>query len=105
MNNMEAATPQGQRPPGSTQTAPPRPGMLGGMCLNWKVIGFLAMVGTGIWFGAPNLRVAVIPFLPLLLCPLTMGAMMWAMRGKQAAQPGSEPDGPEFAGASRDSMA
>ncbi|MBI3969307.1 MAG: DUF2933 domain-containing protein, partial [Chloroflexi bacterium] len=59
-----------------------------GTCLNWKVIGGLALVGLGVWVLAPGLIWAVLPFLLLLICPLSMLFMMWGMqRGLCAVEP------------------
>jgi hypothetical protein len=51
------------------------------MCLNWKVLAGLAAAGAGISFLAPGLAVAILPFLVLAVCPLSMMLMMWSMRG------------------------
>jgi len=56
-------------------------------CLNWKVIGGLAVVGLGIWFVAPNLLVAALPVLLIAVCPLSMVLMM---RGMQREHHGSQ---------------
>lgn len=56
-------------------------GKKAGLCLNWKVIGGLALVGLAVWAIAPQ---AVAPLLPLLLlaaCPLSMYFMMRGMQG------------------------
>jgi hypothetical protein len=55
------------------------------MCLNWKVIAGLAVVGVGIYFVAPNLA-AALPILLLAICPLSMALMMWGMQGDQGAE-------------------
>ena len=49
------------------------------MCLNWKVLAGLVVVGVGIFVFAPNLAVAALPFLVLAICPLSMIFMMGAM--------------------------
>lgn len=49
-------------------------------CLNWKVLVGLAVVGVGTYLIAPELVVAVVPFLLLAACPLSMMFMMLAMR-------------------------
>jgi hypothetical protein len=56
------------------------------MCLNWKVLVGLGLVGVGIWVIAPNLFLAALPILLLAACPLSMLAMMWGM--KHVMQPG-----------------
>ncbi len=62
---------------------------MGGMCLNWKVLAGLAVVGLGIWVVAPNLIVAALPLLLLAACPLSMLLMM---RGMQGGQCSAEPE-------------
>lgn len=58
------------------------------MCLNWKVIGGLAVVGLGIWTLAPGLAAAALPLLLVAACPLSMLLMMRGRQGSQcAAQP------------------
>lgn len=54
-----------------------------GMCLNWKVVAGLAVVGLGIWAVAPNILTAAGPILLVLACPLSMLFMMRGMRGGQ----------------------
>ena len=49
------------------------------MCLNWKVLASLVVVGGGIFLFAPDLAVAALPFLVLAICPLSMIFMMGAM--------------------------
>ncbi|MHB8576415.1 MAG: heavy metal-binding domain-containing protein [Dehalococcoidia bacterium] len=49
------------------------------MCLNWKVIGGLAVVGAGIWILDPKLIAAAFPLLLLAACPLSMLLMMGGM--------------------------
>ncbi len=51
------------------------------MCLNWKVLVGLAVVGAGMYFLMPDLALAALPFLVLAVCPLSMMLMMWSMRG------------------------
>ncbi len=61
---------------------------MGGICLNWKVVGGLAVVGLAIWTVAPNLVWAALPLLLLAACPLSMLLMARGMQGSQcAAQP------------------
>lgn len=54
---------------------------IGNMCMNWKVIAGLAVVGLGVWAVAPNLIGATIPLLLLAACPLSMVFMMRGMGG------------------------
>ncbi len=56
---------------------------LGGLCLNWKVVGGLAAVGLGIWVVAPGLVWAALPLLLLAACPLSM---LLTMRGMTSGQ-------------------
>jgi hypothetical protein len=49
-------------------------------CLNPKVIGALVAVGLMIWLMAPTGAAASLPLLITLVCPLSMGVMMWQMR-------------------------
>jgi hypothetical protein len=49
-------------------------------CLNPKVIGGLGAVGLVIWLMAPGDGAAALPLLITLVCPLSMGVMMWQMR-------------------------
>jgi uncharacterized membrane protein len=65
---------------------------MGRICLNWKVLVGLGLVGVGIWAVAPNLFLAALPFLLLAACPLSMLAMMWGMKHvMQSGQNGSQP--------------
>ncbi len=61
---------------------------MGGMCLNWKVIGGLAVVGLGVWAVAPNLVWAAAPLLLVAACPLSM---LFMMRGRPSSQCASQP--------------
>lgn len=54
---------------------------IGGMCMNWKVIAGLAIVGLGVWAVAPNLIGAAVLLLLLAACPLSMVFMMRSMGG------------------------
>lgn len=64
-------------------------------CLNWKVIGGLAVVGVGIFIVQPALIGRVLPLLLLAACPLSMLLMMGSMgkmgKRKQAEQPAGAP--------------
>jgi DUF2933 family protein len=63
------------------------------MCLNWKVIGGLSVVGLSIWLVAPNLTAAAIPILLIAVCPVSMLLMMKAMGGgHQSSQPAGAGD-------------
>ena len=48
-------------------------------CLNWKVIGGLAVVGAGIWIVQPALISRALPLLLIAACPLSMIFMMGGM--------------------------
>lgn len=64
-------------------------------CLNPKVLAGLAAAGTGLWVLSPASIGALFPALVLLICPLSMGVMMWRMRsGASCAAPqgGGAPD-------------
>ena len=56
-----------------------------GMCLNWRVLGALALVGLVVLVAAPSLAARALPLLFVAVCPLSMAAMMWAMRGRKTA--------------------
>ena len=56
------------------------------MCLNWKVLVGLAVVGLAVWVVAPQLVLAALPLLLIVACPLSMLVMMGRMRGGQPAQ-------------------
>ncbi len=56
-----------------------------GMCMNWKVLVGLGVVGLGVWAVAPNLIGAAVPLLLLAACPLSMIVMMRGMGGGQSA--------------------
>lgn len=60
------------------------------MCLNWKVLAGLAVVGGGIYAVAPGLAAAALPVLLLAACPLSMLFMMKAMQG-DGREGGSQP--------------
>ena len=49
-------------------------------CLNGKVVGALVAVGLILWWAAPASGAAALPLLITLICPLSMGIMMWQMR-------------------------
>src|SRR5579863_8872087 len=58
------------------------------MCLNWKVVGGLAVVAVIIGIIAPQLLLGAIPLLIVATCPLSMLFMMRGMRhrGSQHVQ-------------------
>ena len=60
------------------------------MCLNWKVLAGLAVVGVIIWLVAPRLLLAALPVLLVLACPLSMLFMMRGMRGGGSQTPVTE---------------
>ena len=54
-------------------------GKLGGMCMNWKVLAGLGVIGLGVWAVKPGLIVIALPFLLMAACPLSM---LFMMRGR-----------------------
>lgn len=64
---------------------------IGGMCMNWKVVAGLAVVGLGVWVVAPNLIGAAVPLLLLAACPLSMVFMMRGMGGMGGGSCASQP--------------
>lgn len=56
-----------------------------GMCFNWKVLAGLAAVGVALFVLAPGAALAALPLLLLAACPLSMGFMMYRMRGHGAS--------------------
>lgn len=56
-----------------------------GMCFNWKVLAGLGAVAVGVALFAPGAALAVLPLLLLAACPLSMGAMMFAMRSHSSS--------------------
>jgi len=62
-----------------------------GMCLDWKVLAGLAIVGLAIWVVAPKFLLGAIPLLIVAACPLSMLFMMRGMRsgGSQPLAQGS----------------
>ena len=62
-----------------------------GMCMNWKVLVGLGVVGLGVWAVAPNLIGATVPLLLLAACPLSMILMMRGMGGMGGGQSATQP--------------
>jgi hypothetical protein len=59
-------------------------------CLNPKVIGGLIVAGMVLWLLAPATSAAALPLLIALVCPLSMGVMMWRMnRGGSCGSAGA----------------
>jgi len=58
-------------------------------CLNWRVLGALALVGLGLWAFAPNLLTGALPILALAACPLSMLLMMKGMQGDRQRDSGA----------------
>lgn len=58
-----------------------------GMCFNWKVLAGLGVVAGVVVMLAPGSALAFLPFLLLAACPLSMVAMMLAMRGMHGDEP------------------
>ncbi len=56
------------------------------MCLNWRVLVGLAVVGLVVWVVVPQLVLAALPLLLIVACPLSMLVMIGRMRGGQPAQ-------------------
>ena len=74
------------RSPGESMNVPQKRSMGGlHLCLNWKVVAGLAVVGLGVWVVAPNLVWATVPVLVVLACPLSMLLMMRGMGSAQCA--------------------
>ena len=62
-------------------------------CFNPKVLVGLAAVGATLWLLNPASIGALLPTLVLLVCPLSMGVMMWRMRSGgscSATSPGGD---------------
>ena len=84
---------QGPLEPAATRPLPAKPSPAGGMftiagiCLNWRVVAGLALVGGGVWVLAPNLVGAALPLLLVAACPLSMLLMMRGMQQRQPAPP------------------
>jgi hypothetical protein len=64
-------------------------------CLNWKVLVGLAAVAVGVLIVEPQIFWSALPTLAVLICPLSMGLMMFGMgkmggMGGQQAQSGQQ---------------
>ncbi len=53
------------------------------MCLNWKVLVALAVVGLAVWVVALQFVLTALPLLLMVACPLSILVMMGKMRGGQ----------------------
>ncbi|MBA2442827.1 MAG: DUF2933 domain-containing protein [Rubrobacter sp.] len=60
------------------------------MCLNWRVLLGLGALGVGTYAVAPDLALAVLPFLVLAICPLSMMFMMKGMQGNGGEDEGEQ---------------
>jgi len=60
---------------GATGLVGPR-ALLGRLCLDWRVLAVLAVVGLGVWALVPGLIGAVLPLLLVAACPLSMLLML-----------------------------
>jgi hypothetical protein len=66
------------------------------MCLNWKVLAGLAVVGVGIWLFAPQFALAALPVLLVAACPLSMLFMMRGMSGNATASQPAQMQGEQL---------
>jgi hypothetical protein len=83
---MPAPPPLGQESPISSPSSPLKAIVdCIQMCLNWKVLAGLAVVGLTVWVVAPQLVLAALPLLLVVVCPLSMLVMMRGMAGKRNA--------------------
>lgn len=81
---------RGRKAGASGKTTTPRKdynGKLPKMCLDWRVLVGLAVVGVGIYVVAPGTVVAALPILSLAACPLSMLLMMTQVRMGDHEQP------------------
>lgn len=60
------------------------------MCLNWRVLVGLAVVGLGVGSFAPGLFGRALPILLLAACPISMLVMMATMRQPIPREPAPE---------------
>ena len=54
-----------------------------GLCLDWRIVGSLFVVGLGIYLVRPSVIAAIWPFFLYALCPLSMLLMMKSMGSMQ----------------------
>ncbi len=57
------------------------------LCLNWKVVAGLVIVGVIVWAVAPQLLLGAVPLLIVAACPLSMLFMMRGMQGGREKTP------------------
>lgn len=60
------------------------------MCVNWKVVAALALVGVALFALAPGALGAALPVLVIAACPLSMLLMMRAMHRGSGGNGGSQ---------------
>ena len=61
------------------------------MCVDRRVLVALGALGVAIWLYSPQLIVAAVPTLLLLVCPLSMIVMAWSMRGSMPMNSSTDP--------------
>jgi Protein of unknown function (DUF2933) len=61
------------------------------MCLNWKVLAALGVVGGGLLVVSPQLALRALPFLAFAACPLSMILMMRGMTSRAACNTATTP--------------
>lgn len=74
--------------------SPTGPMRLGGLCLDWRVVSGLALLGLAVWVLQPGLFVPALLLLVALACPLSMLLMMRGMNGMEGRARG-HPSGKE----------
>ena len=79
------AEPREVAEPVEAANVPPKRGPMLFMCLNWRVVAGLAVVGLIVGVVAPRLLLGAIPLLIVAACPLSMLFMMRGMQGKQSS--------------------
>jgi hypothetical protein len=75
------------------------------MCINWKVVGGLALLGLAVFAAAPNLIGAALPLLIFAACPLSMLLMMRTMSGGGRCKTGPDKSAVENVNAKGDTTA